>query len=65
LNEITSKSAASFTVEQVVNIVNILVKLTNLSYFPQNGTKGFFGTINNLLQASDDIYKQIKNVSNM
>ena len=64
LNEITSKAAATFTAEQVVNIVNVLVKVTHLSYFPQNGTKGFFGTINNLLEASDDIYKQLKNVSN-
>ena len=64
LNEVTSKDAATFTAEQIINVVNVLVKITNLSYFPQNGTKGFFGTINNLLYASDDIYKQLKNVSN-
>jgi hypothetical protein len=65
LKEITSKNASTFTAEQVINVVNVLVKVANLSYFPINGTKGFFGTINNLLYASDDVYKQLKNISNM
>ena len=65
LNEITSKEASTFTVEQIINIVNVLVRVANLSYFPMNGTKGFFGTINNLLYAPDEIFNQLRNISNM
>lgn len=63
LNEITSKNASTFTAEEVTTVVNVLVKVSNLTYFPVNATKGFFGTINNLMYASDEVYKNLSDVS--
>lgn len=64
LNKVTSRNASLFTQSQVVSIVNILIKVSSLPYLPVNATSGFFGTINNLLYAPDEVYQNLKNVSN-
>ena len=65
LNKVTSRNASFFSESQVTAIANILVKVSNLPYLPVNATNGFFGTINNLLYAPDEVYQNLKNVSNM
>ena len=61
----TSKNSSTLSSTQVEHIENVLIKVSNLSNIPSNVTKGYFGTINNILNAPDDSFKSIKSTSNM
>jgi hypothetical protein len=65
LNKLTTKNASSFSQAEIISITNILVKITSLPYLPTNTTNGFFGVINNILYASDDLFHSLTNVSNI